>query len=81
MKQDELMKFIEFLNSNSGALTLLVTIVYVVTTIIICWANYQSAKAPKEQLEEMKNSMKMRTGLELKQNLSTFNDLSMDYVL
>lgn len=81
MKQDEFMKFIEFLNSNSGALTLLVTIVYVVTTIIICWANYQSAKAPKEQLEEMKNSMKMRTGLELKQNLSTFNDLSMDYVL
>lgn len=40
MKQDELMKFIEFLNSNSGALTLLVTIVYVVATIIICWANY-----------------------------------------
>ena len=54
MKQDEFMKFIEFLNSNSGALTLLVTIVYVAATIIICWANYQSAKASREQLDEMK---------------------------
>lgn len=31
-----------------------ITFVYVVTTIFICYFNYQSAKAAREQLEEMK---------------------------
>ena len=31
-----------------------ITAVYVIATILICWANLQSAKAAKAQLEEMK---------------------------
>lgn len=31
-----------------------ITAVYVVATIFICWANLKSAKASKEQLEEMR---------------------------
>ena len=49
------MKFIEFLNDNSGALTFLVTAVYVIATIFICWANIKSANAAREQVEESKH--------------------------
>ena len=48
-----LAKFFELLNSNSGGLTFLITVVYVVATIAICIANIQSANASKKQLEEM----------------------------
>ena len=44
----------ELLNDNSGGLTFLITVVYVVATIAICIANIQSANASKKQLEEMR---------------------------
>lgn len=47
-------QIIAYLNDNSGAMTFLITAVYVVATIFICWANIQSANASKAQLEEMK---------------------------
>lgn len=46
-------EFISYLNNNSGAMTFLITAVYVVATIFICWANIQSANASKAQLKEM----------------------------
>ena len=45
-------QIIEYLNTNSGAMTFLITVVYVVATIFICWANIKSAKATKEQVAE-----------------------------
>ena len=48
-----LSKFFELLNDNSGGLTFLITVVYVIATIAICKANIQSANASKKQLEEM----------------------------
>lgn len=35
-------------------LMVIITLVYVIATIFICWANIKSAKAPKEELAEMK---------------------------
>ena len=49
----EFQQLISYLNDNSGAMTFLVTAVYVVATIFICWANIQSANASKAQLKEM----------------------------
>lgn len=48
-----MLEIIEFLDDHSGSLTFLVTFVYVVATIFICWANIKSANASKKQLEEM----------------------------
>ncbi|MGN0607115.1 MAG: hypothetical protein ACI4JM_11390 [Oscillospiraceae bacterium] len=44
----------EWLNDNSGALTVIITFVYVVATIFIWNANKLSANATKEQLAESK---------------------------
>lgn len=49
-----LQQIINYLNDNSGAMTFLITVIYVVATILICWANIKSAKASKVQLEEMR---------------------------
>ena len=38
------MQIIDWLNKNSGAMTFLITVVYVVATIAICQANIKSAK-------------------------------------
>ncbi len=38
---------------NSECATVILTAVYVVATIFICWANFKSANASKEQLKEM----------------------------
>ena len=48
-----LAKNLELLNANSGGLTFLITVVYVIATIAICKANIHSANASKKQLEEM----------------------------
>lgn len=45
---------IEFLNNYNGALMVIITAIYVIATIIICIANYNSAKDTREQLEESK---------------------------
>lgn len=46
--------FIDYLNHNSGAMTFLITFVYVIATIFICLANIKSANATREQLLEQK---------------------------
>lgn len=43
-----------WLNENNGFLMVILTSVYVVATIIICWANLKSAKASREQTAEQK---------------------------
>lgn len=45
---------IEWLNTNSGALTVIITLVYVAATVLIWIANYKSAQATLGQLEESK---------------------------
>ena len=45
---------ISFLNANEGALMVVITTVYVIATIAICWANIKSAKASKDQVKAAK---------------------------
>ena len=49
-----LQQLITYLNDNSGDMTFLITVIYVVATILICWANIKSANASKIQLDEMR---------------------------
>ena len=53
-----------FLNANSGALMVIITVVYVVATIAIWRANSTSAKATKEQTEESKRQFEETKRLE-----------------
>lgn len=50
----DIYKFIDIINKNQGALMVIITLVYVVATVIICFANKKSADATKEQVEEQK---------------------------
>lgn len=43
---------IEWINQNDGFIMGLLTLVYVIATILICFFNYKSAKATKEQIKE-----------------------------
>ena len=52
------MSFILFLDTHSGSLTFLITVVYVVATIFICWANIKSANASKDQVKAAKEQTK-----------------------
>ena len=54
-----------FLNDNNGALMVIVTIIYVFATIFIFVANQKSAKASKEQLNEMKRQYEDKKRLEI----------------
>lgn len=47
-------EFICFLDQHEGSLMVLITAIYVLATILICWANMKSAKAAREQLAEAK---------------------------
>lgn len=47
-----MMTVINWLNDNSGFVMALLTFVYVIATALICYFNYKSAKATKEQTEE-----------------------------
>lgn len=51
-------EFMSYLNNNSGAMTFLITAVYVVATVFICWTNIQSANASKAQLKEMQRQFR-----------------------
>ncbi len=48
------MRIIDFLNTNHEALMVIITFVYVVATVAICWANIKSAIATRDQLAESK---------------------------
>lgn len=56
-------KIIEFLNQNNGALMVIITIVYVVATILICVFNFKTNIATKKQLEESKRQFEETTRL------------------
>ena len=58
------MEFIEFLESYSGALTVIVTVVYVIATIFICVANIKSAKASRDQIAESQKQFEETKRLE-----------------
>lgn len=45
-------EIIQWSNANSGFIMALLTLVYVIATILICIFNYKSAKATKEQTKE-----------------------------
>ena len=46
------MNMIEWLNNNSGFIMAVLTFVYVIATILICYFNYKSAKATYDQTKE-----------------------------
>lgn len=52
---------IEWLNTYSGALTVIITLVYVAATVLIWIANYKSAQATHDQLEESKRQFEEST--------------------
>lgn len=45
-------ELIEFLDAHDGSLMVIITIVYVLATIFICYFNGKSARATQEQIEE-----------------------------
>lgn len=49
-----MLQIFSFLDEHNGSLMVLITVVYVIATIFICWANIKSAKMTKQQLEESK---------------------------
>lgn len=49
------LNIIEWSNANNGFIMALLTLVYVMATILICVFNYKSAKATKEQTKESYN--------------------------
>jgi hypothetical protein len=44
---------VDWLNANEGATMAILTAVYVIATVVICIFNYKSAKATKEQTDEI----------------------------
>lgn len=58
-------QLINFLDVHSGSLTFLVTAVYVIATIFICYANLKSAKATREQVTESKRQFEEARRLEI----------------
>ena len=71
------MIFIEFLESYSGALTVIVTVVYVIATIFICVANRKSAKASHDQIAESQKQFEETKRLECMPFLQM--EISYDY--
>ena len=67
------MQILNFFNEYSGALTVLVTAAYVIATIFIWKANYNSAKASKAQLEESKRQYEDTKRLSMKPYLQAEN--------
>lgn len=49
-----MLQVIEFLDTHDGSLMVIITFIYVVATILICWANLCAAKATRDQLKESK---------------------------
>lgn len=55
----------QWLNDNSGALMVLITLVYVFATICISRSNRSSAEASRKQIEESQKQQKQNVGLQL----------------
>lgn len=56
-------EIIKFLNDNNGALMVVITLVYVIATVLICIFNYKSSKAADKQLDESKRQFNETTRL------------------
>ena len=56
---------LSWMNENSGALLVIVTLVYVIATIFICVSNRKSAKASRDQIIVSQKQQIQNTGLQL----------------
>lgn len=56
---------IDWLNSNEGALMVIVTFIYVIATIAICYFNSKSAKAAQDQITASITQQKQNAGIQL----------------
>ena len=54
-----------WMNENSGALLVIVTFAYVIATVFICYYNWKSAKASREQIIASQKQQEQNTGLQL----------------
>ena len=45
-------EILNFLQTYSGAFTFIITVVYVIATIFIMWANIRAANASRKQIDE-----------------------------
>jgi uncharacterized membrane protein len=50
--------FIKWMNNNNGFIMGILTLVYVIATIFICFFNYKSARASRKQTEESERQFK-----------------------
>jgi hypothetical protein len=75
------MEFIEFLESYSGALTVIVTVVYVIATIFIYSANKKAANASRAQIAESQRQFDENRRLDVMPYLQfeTTNQPGVDY--
>lgn len=55
---DTIKQVITFLDDHSGSLTVLITAVYVLATVLICYANIKAANASQKQVAEMHRQFK-----------------------
>lgn len=76
-------QILAFLEAYSGAFTFLITVVYVIATIFICFANIKSAKATRDQIAESQRQFNENRRLDIMPYLQfeTTNQPGVDYKL
>ena len=74
-------QLLTFLEAYSGAFTFLITVVYVIATIFICFANIKSAKATRDQIAESQRQFNENRRLDIMPYLQfeTTNQPGVDY--
>ena len=60
-----MMKLIDWLNCNDGAVMSIITFVYVIATCLICYFNFKSASSAAEQTKESVRQQKQNAGIQL----------------
>ena len=56
---------IQWMNKNDGFLMVIVTVLYVIATVMICFFNAKSAKASRQQIIEAQKQQQQNMGLQL----------------
>lgn len=76
-----MVQILAFLEAYSGAFTFLITVVYVIATIFICFANIKSAKATRDQIAESQRQFNENRRLDIMPYLQfeNTNQPSVDY--
>jgi len=59
------MNWIEWINENNGFLMVIITLVYVIATVLICIFNAKSAKASRDQITASQKQQDQNAGLQL----------------